>query len=101
MLKGAPDTAYLKEAAAAGLAVPAPALVPLWAQHVQVVELFTAMRTQWVFDAHGRPSLNYVALPVVEQRLRIGQQRSRALFPDLRVMEAEGRNYWLQQAGQG
>ena len=99
MLKGAPDAAYLAQAAAAGMPVPLPPQVPLWAELVPVVELFSAMRTQWVVAADGKPALNYAALPAVEQRLRISPRRARQVFPDLRVMEAEGRKWWTEQLG--
>ncbi len=94
MLRGQPDESELRVAAAAHGMVyeptPEPG-VPLWREHVTVVELFTAMQTQWVTDAHGQPALNYCALPAVEQRLRIRPKVSAAIFPDLRVMEAEAR----------
>lgn len=97
MLKGAPDAAYLQQAAEQGMPVPPRAALPLWAELVPVVELFSAMRTQWVADALGRPALNYAVLPVVERRLGLSPRRSRRVFADLQVMEAEGRLWFAEQ----
>lgn len=102
-MEGPPDVAHLAAAAQAlGLAIDAPAAtVPLWRDHVQVVELFAAMRTQWLPGPAGVPVLNYAALPVVERRIGISPRRARALFADLRVMEAEGAAYLLKHLPQG
>lgn len=65
----------------------------LWAWHVDAVELFKGLRTQWqvVATVAGlwHEGLRYEALPVVEQRL--GIQATADTFRALQVMEIEGR----------
>ena len=70
----------------------------LWAWHLDAVRLFGAMRSQWLVAPRALPGgaagfvylgLNYVALPVVEQRL--GLTPSRELFDGLQVLERAGR----------
>lgn len=70
---------------------PADAL-QVWAWHADAVQLFRAMRTQWIVlptrAGLWHQGLNYVALPVVEQRL--GISATAATFAQLQVMEIEG-----------
>lgn len=97
-MEGPPDVAHLSAACQAqGLVYEASeATVPLWRDHVQVVELFAAMQTQWLVGPGGIPALNYEALPVVERRIGIAPRRAKAVFADLRVMEREGSAYLLK-----
>lgn len=70
----------------------------VWAWHLDAMRLFGAMRSQWQVVQRTLPGgatgwqylgLNYVALPVVEQRL--GLTPSRELFDALQVLERAGR----------
>lgn len=98
-MEGPPDVAAIQQACRAmGAQLEGgPAALPLWAELVPVVELFAAMRSQWVADAEGKPALNYGVLPIVERRIGMSPRRARAVFNDLRTMEAEGRAILLQR----
>ena len=102
MLQGTPDVAAAQEAAAAFgllLQVDAPPAPELWAELVPAVRIFDAMRTQWRTGVNGATGMDYLALPIVEQRLRISPRQSRAAWPHLQMMEAEALRWFDSQRG--
>ncbi|AIR90758.1 DUF1799 domain-containing protein [Pseudomonas cremoricolorata] len=63
--------------------------VEVWADGWPAFRLFEALGTQWRLAPRGPSGLDYTTLPVVASMLGIGRRDLAALFPDLRVMEAE------------
>ena len=61
----------------------------LWPENETPVLLFDRMLTQWRMGFSGPVGLDYSALPLVAQTLRIGRRALREAFDGLRVCEAE------------
>lgn len=65
-------------------------VVSLWPENAKVVEVFTALQTQWAVGGAGQViGLRYEALPTVLDLLGVKKARRRELFDGLRLMEAE------------
>ena len=108
MLTGTPGRRDLDAACAAfgvapGAVVDAAAAADqapeLWAENVDAAALFQRMAGQWRMGAAGPIALDYTALPVVVQALRIKRRAAREAFEPLRVMEAEALAWFDEQQG--
>jgi hypothetical protein len=102
VLQGAPDVAEVNQAAAAfGLVVDSggPQPLELWAELLPAVLIFQGMRTQWRVGPNGATGLDFCALPVVEQRMRITRRQSREAFPYLVVMQDEALRWFDSKRG--
>lgn len=71
--------------------------VALWPEHVDAVAIFQRMAGQWRMGAAGPIALDYTALPVVVQALRIKRRAARDAFELIRVMEAEAMDWFSEQ----
>lgn len=63
------------------------AIVWIYADAAQAVELFGAMGTQWRMGFGGPVGLDYAALPAVMDMHGIQTDDRRPIFDDIRVME--------------
>lgn len=63
--------------------------VELWPEHLDAVNLFDAMRTQWRMGARGAIGLDYAVLPMVERDLGLRRRGWRQRRADMRVIEDE------------
>ena len=70
----------------------------VWPENWDAVVLFEALATQWRLDAMGREyGLDYAAVPVVQQTLRMRGRRARSAFRGLQVMEVASLNHRRRQ----
>jgi len=64
--------------------------VSVWAEHVVVTEVFSALSTQWNVSATGAVTgMDYSAIETVMGLMGIPQSDQLQVFLDLRVMEKE------------
>lgn len=61
----------------------------IWPEHVQAVEVFSALLTQWRMGSKGVIGLDYSAIPAVLEMKRIARGVWPELFDQIRVMENE------------
>jgi hypothetical protein len=62
----------------------------IWPEHVQAVEVFAALLTQWRMGPMGGVvGLDYSAIPPTLDLLEVAREDRRELFEMLRVMENE------------
>lgn len=69
----------------------------LWPDNQTPAALFIAMAGQWRMAAGGPFALDYAALPVAAQMLRVKPRALRRAFAGLRVMEAEALAWFGEQ----
>jgi hypothetical protein len=61
----------------------------VWPDHVQAVEVFASLLTQWRLGQKGVIGLDYAAIPAVLEMKRVGRDDWPELFDQIRVMENE------------
>lgn len=63
----------------------------VWPEHIGVLNLFDAVRTQWRVGMAGPTGLDYPAVLATLDRLfsKLSEERRNEMFLDLQVMERE------------
>lgn len=61
--------------------------VEVWPDNVEALNVFIAMATQWRTSYGGAIGLDYNALPVVFDLVRVAQDARADVFDDLRILE--------------
>lgn len=63
----------------------------VWPEHIGVLNLFDAVRTQWRVGMAGPSGLDYPAVLATLDRLfsKLSEERRNEMFLDLQVMERE------------
>lgn len=69
----------------------------VWAEHWPAVRIFGGMLSQWRWAEGCRVGLDYMALPLVEQRLGIKPRVARKAFAHLQVLESEALQWYSEQ----
>lgn len=63
-------------------------VVPVWPENKEATLAFLALSTQWRVGASGRTGLDYQAIPITLDLLDIPADRQKAIFQDIRMLEA-------------
>lgn len=69
----------------------------IWPDNLEAFNLFVAMQTQWRIGMNGATGIDYSALPTVMDLYPVPQERRRALFEDIRLMEREALKVMAEQ----
>jgi Phage related hypothetical protein (DUF1799) len=64
-----------------------PEEIEVWPEHVQAVDLFQTVATQWRIGTAGATGLDYGVLFEIMARMDLGKDRWRELLDEIRVME--------------
>lgn len=65
------------------------AVVEVWPENWQALEIFSALQTQWRISMAGPTGLDYAVLPAVMELQHIAAPDRPGLFASLQVMESE------------
>ncbi|MEQ6351837.1 DUF1799 domain-containing protein [Ralstonia pseudosolanacearum] len=64
-----------------------PEALGIWPENAITVEVFAHLGTQWRIGARGPVGLDYAAIPVVLQLLRVPPHEHADVFAGIRIME--------------
>jgi hypothetical protein len=71
----------------------------VWPDTWQAFQVFEAMSTQWRTGACGATGLDYTSIRDVAGFLGLTRAQASAIFPDIRIMEAEALRVMADQRG--
>lgn len=63
--------------------------VYIWPEHVEAVEVFMAMWSQWRIGMSGPTGLDYAALPAVFDLMAVAPGKRPERFSELQILERE------------
>lgn len=62
--------------------------VYVWPENELPLEVFDALSTQWRIGFNGATGLDYSAIPLVMEELRVPKKKRKQVFSDIRIMES-------------